>query len=264
VPFAHALPDAWQGEKPWEIKVPRSHTFARIQRQGLPEEWLIQNQHNLAVLREAGRTEATAMGLAVMNPDTCRVATWDVELDGSVVDTLWQAESEFMACVSEKIEPELVTPPPLDLPDLAKGEMTSVDTPQLRAAAEYYLAIKEMYTDAGGELEQAKLGLLDQATGFSVFEIPQLLRCYHREQGGAKRHDKKLALKHLNQVALILTPLIELEKPGPGGVGAIPDFDKMLEQISKWHAAYTQAEGYINVAAPTRPFRAYDLRQKGT
>lgn len=223
-PFAHVLPDAWVGPQvqPWEIKIPRTHGYRRILREGVPRDYVIQCWHAMAVL-----DKYTSHGLAIMNPETMELTTYQIQRDAEGESNLMEAEATFADCVKHDIRPEPADVPVLNLPEISKGEtILALDSPDMQEATQYYLEMRDILDDARKGLDEAKAALRERAQGLAVYEVPGLLRVYDRELPGHKSFDK------------------------PKLAAFLAEQERAVEEFQK-------------TGKPYRRFDAYDLRRKG-
>lgn len=103
-PFAHVLPDAWELDvKPpdadgeprntvvglIEVKVPRPGTIAKMLREGVPAEWIIQGQHGMAI---TGYRRCT---LAVLDPVTTELHRFVIHADDRIQSDILSHEHDL-------------------------------------------------------------------------------------------------------------------------------------------------------------------------
>ncbi len=216
--FAHSLPDAWLrglGEiVPVEIKVPRPGTWQKMYLHGTPPDWNVQCQHHMMV------HNARRCLLVVMCPVTVTLLVETIERDCDLIESLLEREEAFWKCVTNRRRPpETVGDVPIEVPE-STGVIVRITDAASERAAHAYLEAKSLVEDAGEILDAAKAKLIDAACGSDAFEVPGLLRCYHREQAGRKGFNKELAMR---------------------------DFPALKD------------DKYVKVGKPSRPFRAYPL-----
>ncbi len=216
--FAHSLPDAWAeglGDVvPVEIKVPRPGTWQKMYLHGTPPDWNVQCQHHMMV-HNAGRCL-----LVVMCPVTVTLLVETIERDRDLIESLIEREEAFWECVTNRRRPpDTVGDVPIEVPP-SEGVIELLNDDASKRAAHAYLEAKSLVDDAGEIMGAAKAKLIESANDSDAFEVPKLLRCYHREQAGRKSFNKELAMR---------------------------DFPALKD------------DKYVKTGKPSRPFRAYAL-----
>jgi len=194
-PHAHALPDGWVGgdtSKPVEIKVPRPMTFQKCRLDGLPADWMIQAQHNIAV------TDASEMCFAVFCCVTMNVLVVPVKRDAVFIKNLMEQEAMFAEMVDKGHPPvDDVRAPAIDVPK-TEGAIKVVTGKNEIADAEAYLEAKSVLAEAEKLVNATKLELLD-AMDKPAIEVRRddgtpLLRCYRTTSPGQRTFDHKAAV----------------------------------------------------------------------
>lgn len=198
-PWAHALPDCWvvDEREPVELKVPRPQVWHAMTRDGIHDDYQIQVQHTLAV------TNAKRGHFAALNPVTMDVLHVAFERDDVFIGLLMDAEREFFERIARGQAPvehddviEFVGAPQ------AAGDVQQINDRRVERAAEHLREMVELVDEAQALKDSAQQRLL-RLVGDDVeaFEIPGVVRCYHRPQAGARQFDAKTALKEFPQLA---------------------------------------------------------------
>ena len=224
--YAHSLPDGWinrerpdpPGDLGVEIKVPRPATWQKMYLHGVLPEWNVQCQHHMLV------HDRREWLLAVMCPVTVTLLVETIDRDDALVESLMKREEAFWECVqSRRRPPETVTDAPLDVEEYT-GAIELLSDHESKRAAHAYLEAKSLVTDSEEILDAAKAKLIQCAKGAVAFEIPKVLRCYHRQREGSKGFNKSLAFR---------------------------DFPVLKD------------EHYVKYGKPSRPFLAFPLAKQG-
>lgn len=217
--YAHSLPDGWIKRGAFvdlgvEIKVPRPSTWQRMYLHGVLPDWNVQCQHHMLV------HDRPEWLLAVMCPVTVQLLVETIERDDTLIEELVKREEAFWQCVhNRRRPPETVADAPIEVPEYTGTvELLTGDEPKRAALA--YLESRSLVADAAEIRDDAQAKLIESAHGSDAFEIPGVLRCYHRQQAGSKGFDKALAMKDF--------PALKNDK-------------------------------YVKVGKPSRPFRAFSL-----
>jgi predicted phage-related endonuclease len=201
-PFAHALPDGFTTDgRPLEIKWPRPAKCNHIKGHGLPVEYWIQAQHNMAVIG------ASALVFSVNNSLTMESIVNHVAADQKFIADLMKAEGEFF----ESLEGE--TPPEETIHEAGEdiaakmpktdGAFTVLDHPDAVMVAKDWIEAEQLMKEADelkkGSVESLKemvpLGdvveIRDPAAGNS-----ELIRCYNREGERSGFDQARFKLEH--------------------------------------------------------------------
>ncbi len=205
-PFAHCLPDGWLPDGGLvEIKVPRPATVAKVAMHGLFDEWRMQAEHNATI----ARAPYTLVG--IMDPLSTRVEIVTVKPDPEFVAMMMRAEEEFFALVEARTPPEADPAPQPDARE-EPGSVARLDTDEAIRAAENYVRLRSLIEEVDEVLDEAKqrLAVLSGCTvladgklagGPEAFEVPGLLRVYHRATAGRKTFDKDRAIARHPELA---------------------------------------------------------------
>jgi putative phage-type endonuclease len=177
------------GDGVLEIKCPRSQTFSKIRREGLPDYILVQLQHYLAV------TGLSWGSVAIFCADAWDMIHFDVEADASLRDILIEKEAEFWHHVETRTPPPVDTKPAVDLPPVG-GELVRIETDEWRKAVEDLRLAKEIADEAAALEAAAKeqIQKLMDAAEADVAEGPGL-RVYWKTSAGRKTFDRKALAK---------------------------------------------------------------------
>lgn len=191
LPFAHALPDAADKKGTLgEVKVPRPQTWQKMYLHGVPEHYQIQCQHMMAV------TGTFVVHFAALCPVTMRILHVPIERNPEIIGEIIEGERRFIEAARRGIRPDddVQADANFELPPL-DGTLAIIDSGDAVRAAEAYLEAKALLDEAQEIVEQAKLQLLQSAPAeVSAFEVPGILRCYHKMQPGRQTFDYRTAL----------------------------------------------------------------------
>lgn len=210
--WAHVLPDGWIAGSPVELKVPRPGTIARCNTEGLIEEWFIQCQHTLAI------TGTVKCYVGLLDPMTAIIHPFEVDRDNAFIGRIMEAEHRFWDQVCTGNPPDEGPLP--DTGELGPARKI-LDSDEVQSAALTYLRLRDIFDDAESAKKAAQVQLVKLAGGAQAWEVPGVLRVYHRPWPGAWRFDTEKAIEKY------------------------PDLAKVE---------------YYKRSAPSRPFKPYDLR----
>lgn len=175
-----------------EIKCPTIHTMAKVKREGLRDDMVVQLQHYLGVYGyEWG-------SFALFNQDAGFI-NFDIEADQDFIDALFEKEIEFWENhIVPKIPPAQEVAEDIDIPQV-EGALIMVDDAEWREAATNLQEARALKKTAS-ELELTAKGtiqaLMDDK-GANAVEIPSFARFYYKTYAGNtswKKTSEKLAL----------------------------------------------------------------------
>jgi putative phage-type endonuclease len=237
---------------PLEIKVPRSQTFYRWRRKGLPDYVVLQGQ------LEAGVWDAGLSTFGIYNPDGDELLTPVVPADAVVWEQLVNRSGEWWENhVIRGIEPEKALPKLEGLPEVT-GEFPVIDystDETFRARAAAFFEARELVEEAKAVLASAKAEILE-VTGDSwgIFETEEA-RFYHRPKEGRRSFQPKL-LEAAEPLSLsgVMTALEEL-----GLLQSPVSFDGPVEERIRAIGAMDLSP-FWKQGQPYAEFRAYQLR----
>ncbi len=173
-----------------EIKCPSVAAFRRLQRDGLPDSFIIQAQ---AYMRLSGVPRLTWV---IFCADAWDAATFDIDYDADVAAVAFKAAADFWR---DHIEPQI---PPVETAaeqkvnfELAKigGFATDRDDQAFVDAAARLREATDLAREAGELLESAKADVLAVIEGIPGIYQGGGLRLHYTEQAGRKSFDKKAA-----------------------------------------------------------------------
>ncbi len=162
-----------------EIKCPTIHTMAKVKREGLRDDMVVQLQHYMGVYGyEWG-------SFALFNQDAGFIY-FDVEADQDFISTLIEKEIEFWENhVVPKIPPPQEVEEEIDIPRV-EGALIMVDDAEWREAATNLQEARALKKTAA-ELEltaKEKIQELMAEQGANAVEIPSFARFYYKNYDG--------------------------------------------------------------------------------
>lgn len=172
-----------------EIKAPRSQTFSRLKREGLPDYVLVQLQHYLTV------TGLSWGSVAVFSADAWELIHFDVPADPALAEILVEKEAEFWHHVETGTQPAIDSRPLVDLPPVG-GELVRIESDAWAKAVEDLRLAREIAEEAAAieDAAKGKIWMLMDAAGAEVAEGAGA-RIYWKAQAGRKTLDKKALLR---------------------------------------------------------------------
>lgn len=171
-----------------EVKCPGIRNFVKIQRGGLPKQWVVQGQHYLGVFGYQW------MSYAVFNADLWKLLHFDIERDEAFIHGLFAAETRFWKeHVELRVPPSGLTLVPdlpgLDLPAF-EGEILEREDPDWVEAASAFQQARTLRETAEAVEESTKERLKELMAARGAVEGGGL-RVYWTQQAGKKTFDKK-------------------------------------------------------------------------
>lgn len=175
-----------------EIKCPSVGSFARIQREGVPDSWIVQLQ---AYLMLSGKPAGEYI---VFNADKWELLNFelvaDIEMQVTIVDVSVRFWREHI---------ETGTPPrtsELDKPKLefAKvgGDVLQISDPEFIEAAQLLQEAKQLELDGKELYDIAKQRIVKMVGGFGKFQGGNLRLSYYESAGHTSFDKKHLAAEH--------------------------------------------------------------------
>lgn len=139
-----------------ELKVPRVAKFYEVRDSGLPEDWIIQLQHNMAVM------DYTWSAFGVYTPEYDDMVQFDVLRDDEYCEWLVRQGRDFMNnYVFTKRPPPQAAPPPMPELRQAPGVATVHEDVDWRLAAFRLVNATEQLVVATAEHAEAEAGIVD-------------------------------------------------------------------------------------------------------
>jgi len=183
-----------------EIKAPGLHQFGKCKREGIPDYYIIQLQHYLAV------TGFNWGSFAIFSAERWDLLWFDVDRDEEIISMIRHGCLTFWDHVQSRTPPKVDKEPPeilLKMPKVA-GEVTSLEGDAAWAEAVQDLRqAKEISAEAKGMEAAARNNLqaLMDKKGLQVAEGSGC-RIYYKEQAGRKTFDKKALQRDLPDLDL--------------------------------------------------------------
>lgn len=228
-----------------EVKCPGVRAFSQVKAHGLPEHYILQLQHYLAVYGYSWGS------YALFSAENWELIHFDLEADAEIRDRLIELEHDFWHDhVIAEVRPE---PAPVALPQLpeVKGEVITRDDPEWADAISMLAEARELTASAKDLETAAKARIQDLAGEHGVFEGAGA-RIYWREMAGRRTFDRKAlaASRPVDRQALIQ---ILTEKAGITEAQAASVAD----------ACALDLESFEKQGKPFNEFRTYFLTGEG-
>jgi putative phage-type endonuclease len=181
-----------------EVKCPGVRTFAKVKAHGMPENYILQLQHYLAVYGYSWGS------FALFSAENWELVHFDIEADAAIRDRLIEIEHDFWHDhVLAEVRPE---PAPVALPKLPEvsGEVVTRDDPEWTDAIAMLAEAQDLKAGAEELHLAAKSRIQERAGSHGVYEGAGA-RIYWREMAGRRTFDKKAlaAARPLDRQALI-------------------------------------------------------------
>jgi putative phage-type endonuclease len=179
-----------------EIKCPGLHVFGKIKREGVPEYYMVQLQHYLAV------TGCQWGSLAVFNAEQWELLFFDVQRDDGLINLIRVKDAEFWQLVQEGVPPEEIDQTAtLDLPKVG-GELIKTDSEQWSKAVERLRVAQELKKEAEALEDEAKADIVGLMTAHEADVVEGAgARIYYREQSGRVSIDTARLRREMPDVA---------------------------------------------------------------
>ena len=231
-------------EKLVEVKCPSLGAFSRIKREGLPDSWLLQMQHYMAVLA------LNAAVIVIFCADRMELVHFTVERDDILIAHMIEKEREFWTLV------ETMTPPPDVIAEIRGQEIVVVGNVTKRSDAEFTQAIsflreaKSLVKTAEQTEEEAKERFIEVVGDKpGIYEVEGMGRVHYQDREGRVGFDDKAlaGAKPLDRllVGAILTPYFENAKLPEAIVKQIGDANLDLSQFKKHGKPYRELRAYF-------------------
>jgi len=172
-----------------EIKCPRASTFRKIQREGLPQKYVLQIQHYLYVL------DLSWGSFAIFSAELWEMEYWDIERDDELIQLVVPKLDAFWNLVETGTPPDRGEKHIQEIPPIDPKEkiIDKRGCKEWDEAVERYQEARLFLEEAKEEERAAKARLLELMEGADAAECDKC-RVYFREQAGRKTIDKKAAL----------------------------------------------------------------------
>lgn len=180
-----------------ECKTAGQQMFRKIAMEGLPNDYLIQVQHDLAVW------DYQWGAIAILCPDTFDFIHFDIERNDELVEQIMEAGARFWKNVQEGTTPETNIKAP-KLPAIG-GDLVHLDSAEFGDAVQA-LNVATMLAAEADELKTAAQDRIKAMMLDSGHDVVQGFgkRIYFKEQDGRKSLDKKALLAAHPEVNLAL------------------------------------------------------------
>jgi hypothetical protein len=164
-----------------EIKVPRSRTFQRFEERGLPQGYIVQEQHYM------GLTGVDRGIFMILNPDSWDHLLINTEHDPEFYALIQEEDEQFWKAVQDGQEPQNDDPVP-DLPIPASDIMTITSKDWCDALRAYEEADK-LLEDAQGLKDDAKTAIKTLMPDYGIAELPGMAKVHWKLTQGRTSYD---------------------------------------------------------------------------
>ena len=173
-----------EGEGVLEVKTVGPYIFNRIQREGIPEHWIVQGHHYL------GLTGYHWLAFAVLSRDSGRLEVLELDRDEALLAVMRDAGERFWQAVQDRIPPEELAEPIVQL-DKKGGRVVQVaeaDTLRWAEAMDLWVDAREAVKLADDQKSDARARLLAVMGDEPAAEGPAG-KVYYRAQAGRSIQD---------------------------------------------------------------------------
>jgi putative phage-type endonuclease len=190
------IPSNGIGDGVLEIKCPGLHMFGKIKREGVPEYYMVQLQHYLAV------TGCQWGSLAVFNAEQWELLFFDMDRDNDLINLIRVKDAEFWQLVQTGTPPaEIDQTQELGLPQVG-GELVKTDSQQWAQAVERLRVAQGLKKEAEALEAEAKADIVGLMTAHEADVVEGAgARIYYREQAGRVSIDTTRLRKEMPEVA---------------------------------------------------------------
>lgn len=183
------IADGQRGQGVLEIKCPGLHVFGKIKREGLPDYYLVQLQHYLAV------TGKTWGSFAVFNAERWELIFFDMDRDDDLINIIRVKDAEFWQMVVDGKEP-VAAELTIDLPTVGATDLIRLDTPEWAQAVMDLREARDLKAEAEAVEATARAKVQELMGNAGVVEGAGA-RVYWQLQDGRKSLDgKRLKKEH--------------------------------------------------------------------
>lgn len=225
-----------------EVKCPSLGAFSRIKREGLPDSWLLQMQHYMAV------TAFDHAIIVIFCADRMELLHFAVERDQVLIDNLIEKETEFWTLV------ETMTPPPDVISEIRGQEIVVVGSVTKRTDHEFTEAMaflreaKALSKTAEQTEEEAKERFVEVVGDKpGIYELEGLGRVHYADRDGRTGFDDKAlaGARPLDRlvVGTILQPYLSVLPDEV--VKAVGQADIDLSRFAKKGKPYRELRAYF-------------------
>lgn len=199
-PHAHCLPDATIDEKRiCEVKVVGYGVLKRMKSFGVPQNYILQCQHNLAV------SDAEVCHFGAFNFDYQDGYTEAVERNDELIEALMRNEAEFLEAVKSGAD---IADPAFEGSEMALPKLACkvVDDAEALEAAREFIEAKQKASDLEARIDGLK-EYLQAAIGeeHTAFEFPGVGKGTWPQIAGRKGFDQQLCLAENPTMAKYIT-----------------------------------------------------------
>lgn len=226
-----------------EVKCPSLGMFSRIKREGLPNSWVLQMQHYMAVLA----FDQTI--IVIFCADRMELLHFYVERDQELIESMIQKEIEFWSLV------ETMTPPPDVIAEIRGSEIIVVGSVTKRTDTAFTESLsflkeaKALVKTAEAAEEEAKerfIEMIGDKPG--IYEVEGIGRVHYSEREGRSGFDDKAlaGAKPLDRISVgaILAPFFEMN--------VLPEH--VIQELGQANLDLTK---FAKKGKPYRELRAY-------
>ncbi len=166
-----------------EVKCPGLQVFGKCKREGLPDYYLIQLQHYLAV---SGKKWGS---FAVFNAERWELIFFDMDRDDELINMIVVKDAEFWQMVLDNQEPDQLDMT-IDLPKVGATDLIKLDTPEWAQATMDLREARELKTEAEA-IETTAKAKVQELMGDHAIAEGAGCRVYWQTQKGRESFNKK-------------------------------------------------------------------------
>lgn len=184
--------DEGKGMGVLEVKCPGLQVFGKCKREGLPDYYLIQLQHYLAV---SGKKWGS---FAVFNAERWELIFFDMDRDDELINMIVVKDAEFWQMVVDGKEP-IEQGPQIDLPPVGATDLIKLDTPEWAQAVTDLREARELKGEAEA-IEVIAKARVQELMGDAGIAEGAGARIYWQTQDGRKSLDGKRLKKEQPEI----------------------------------------------------------------
>lgn len=227
-----------------EVKCPSLGMFSRIKREGLPDSWVLQIHHYMAVL---GFDQAI---FVIFCADRMELLHFIVKRDHDLVESMIQKEIEFWSLVETNTQPPDVVAEIQNNRIVVVGSVTKRNDAEFAEVVSFLKEAKALVKTAEAAEEEAKerfVEMIGDKPG--IYEVAGVGRIHYQEREGRSGFDQKAlaGAKPLDRlkVGAILSPFFEMNTLPEHVVEELGQANLDLAQFEKKGKPYRELRAYF-------------------
>jgi hypothetical protein len=235
---------------PLEIKVPRSHNFARWRREGLPDYVVLQGQH------EAGVWGADLSAYAIYNPDGDELLTPVVAFDAGVWDQIVERSHDWwQKHVVGGVAPTVESTPEIEALPVVEGDVPfhRIESEAFQQVAAEWLEARDIQKEAEATRDWARDRVLE-AMGDQpgIYEGAGVRFYYTRSDGRRSFQVKDLEAAGALDPLAVSAVVAELYKHWETGV---------VDVLERLKECRLDLDRFYKVGSPYMTLKGYRTRE---